>query len=64
MQNFFIRMVRSNMAELHLGFVGWQAMLFMEKRGIRLGYMNRLITVQNLSAVTAACMMVPAKGFS
>ena len=25
--------------------------------------MNRLITVQNLSAVTAACMMVPARVF-
>ena len=27
------------------------------------GYMNRLITTQNLSAVTAACMMAPAEVF-
>lgn len=46
-----------------LGIRGVAGHAFHGEPGNSLGYMNRLITVQNLSAVTAACMMVPANIF-
>ncbi len=46
-----------------LGVRGVAGHAFHGEAGDSPGYMNRLITVQNLSAVTAACMMVPARVF-
>ncbi len=43
-----------------LGIRGVAGHAFRGEPGNSPGYMNRLVTVQNLSAVTAACMMVPA----
>lgn len=46
-----------------LGIRGVAGHAFHGEAGDSPGYMNRLITVQDLSAVTAACMMVPIKVF-
>ena len=46
-----------------LGIRGVAGHAFHGEPGNSPGYMNRLVTVQNLSAVTAACMMVPTAVF-
>ena len=46
-----------------LGIRGVAGHAFHGEPGDSPGYMNRLVTVQNLSAVTAACMMVSAAVF-